>query len=299
MSRCLFRDPYLTMAMRSIVKLIFTTVLASIFFAAPMSHAHEKFTPEEIVSKHLDSIGSEKARSAVTTRIIAGTSHVIFRTTPVGQATGRAVLASEGLKSLIGMSFRSPVYPQEEFGFNGNSFIAAFVTPGIRSSLGSFLMNHDLVFKQGLMGGTLSSSWFLLDMSRRNPHLEYAGVKKIENRTLHELKYQPPGGSELKISIFFDEKTFEHVRTEYRRVIAATTGNRTYTNVEERESRYKMVEEFSDYKTEDQLNLPHVYKIELTVDTQSGTFAGEWLMKLTQFNFNQKIDPNSFSIRAE
>lgn len=276
-----------------------TLVLAIVCFPITESFATEKLKAEELVTKHLDSIGSDKARSAVTTRIIAGTSQVIFRTTPVGQASGRAVLASEGLKSLIGMSFRSPVYPQEEFGFNGNSFIAAFVTPGIRSSLGSFLMNHDLLFKQGLMGGTLSSSWLLLDSPRRQPHLEYAGVKKIENRTLHELKYQPRGGSDLQISIFFDEKTYEHLRTEYRRVIAATTGNRAYSNVEERESRYKMVEEFSDFKIEEQLNLPHTYKISLTVDTQSGTFAAEWLLKLTQFTFNQKIDPNSFSIRAE
>lgn len=258
----------------------------------------DSLNSKELVSKHLESIGTEKARSSVTSRIIAGTSHVTFRTTPVGQATGRAVLASDGFKNLIGMSFRSPVYPREEFGFNGNSFIAAFVTPGIRSSLGSFLMNHDLLFKQGLMGGTLSSAWCLLDTATRNPNLEYAGVKKIDNRPLHELKYLPRSGSDLKISIYFDEKTFEHVRTEYRRVIAAPIGNRVYTSIEERESRYKMVEEFSDYSVEEQLNLPHTYRIQLTVDAQGGTFVAEWLLKLTQFTFNQKIDPNSFSIGA-
>jgi len=276
----------------------FVTSVAMLCFAVSACFATQKLRPEDVVAKHLESIGTEKARSAITTRIIAGTSHVIFRTTPVGQASGRAVLASDGLKSLIGMSFRSPVYPREEFGFNGNSFIAAFVTPGVRSSLGSFLMNHDLVFKQGLMGGTLSAAWSLLDISGRYANLEYAGVKKIENRPVHELKYQPRGGSDLQISIFFDEKTFEHVRAEYRREIAASTGNRAYANVEERESRYRMVEEFSDHRIEEQLNLPHTYRIQLTVDTQSGTFAAEWLLKLTQFSFNQKIDPNSFNIGA-
>lgn len=271
-------------------------VLAIVCFASTESFAIEKLKAEEVVTKHLESIGIEKARSAITTRIIVGTSHVIFRTAPVGQATGRAVLASEGLKSLIGMSFRSPVYPREEFGFNGGGFVAAFVTPGVRSSLGSFLMNHDLVFKQGLMGGTLSSAWPLLDVSGRQPKLEYVGIKKIENRALQEIRYFPRGGSDLQISIFFDESTFEHVRTEYRRVIAAPTGSRLYANVEERETRYKLVEEYSDFRSEGQLNLPHIYKIELTVDAQSGTFAAEWLIKLTQFTFNQKIDPNSFSI---
>src|SRR5882724_12791968 len=115
------------------------------------SSATDKMKAEDLVAKHLESIGTAASRSSVTTRIIAGTSQVIFRTPPAGQATGRAVMASEGNKSLIGMSFQSPVYPREELGFNGNSFIAAYVTPGIRSSLGSFLMTHDLIFKQGLM----------------------------------------------------------------------------------------------------------------------------------------------------
>jgi hypothetical protein len=160
-------------------------------------------------------------------------------------------------------------------------------------------MNHDVVFKQGLMGGTLSTAWSLFDISGRHANLEYGGIKKIENRSAHEVKYMPRGGSDLQISLFFDEKTFEHIRTEYRRDIAAPTGNRAYANVEERESRYKMIEDFSDYRLEDQLNLPHAYKILLTVDAQSGTFAGEWTIKLTQFSFNQKIDPNSFCIRTE
>ena len=253
---------------------------------------------EQVVAKHLESIGTEQIRTSIKTRIIAGTSQVIFRTTPVGQAYGRAVLASDGPKSLIGMSFHSPVYPREEFGFNGKSFISAFVTPGVRSSLGSFLMNHNLLFKHGLMGGTLSSAWFLLDTKGRHPDLEYAGLKKIGERPAHEIRYLARGAPELQISIFFDEVTFHHVRTEYRRVIAASTGSRAYSNVDERETRYKLVEEFSSFDIEQQLNLPHTYKIHLTVDAQSGTFEAEWMMKLSQFTFNQKIDPNSFSITA-
>src|SRR4030095_1682926 len=168
-----------------------TVLVALMLLTVQSSLAADKLKPEELIAKHLESIGTEKARSAVKTRIIAGTSQVIFKTAPVGQSYGRAVLASEGFKNLIGMSFVSSVYPREEFGFNGNSFIAAFVTPGVRSSLGSFLMNHDLLFKQGLMGGTLSTAWPLLDISGRHVQLEYGGLKKIENRSLHELKYLP------------------------------------------------------------------------------------------------------------
>jgi hypothetical protein len=263
------------------------------------SSTPEKMKPEEVIARHLESIGSAKARASVKTRIIVGTSQVIFHTTPVGQATGRAVLASEGDKSLLGMSFPSPVYPREQLGFNGNTFMAAYVVPGSRSALGSFLMTHNLIFKQGLMGGTLSSAWPLLNVTNRNPELEYAGTKKVENQTLHELKYLPHGGSDLQIRLFFDQDTFRHVRTEYERTIAGTIGNRSYINPGTgRETRFKMVEEFSDFKKEGELTLPHTYKIKLITDTDAGSFVTDWTIKLTQFDFNQPIDPNSFSISS-
>lgn len=196
------------------------------------------------------------------------------------------------------MSFPSPVYPREQLGFNGNSFMAAFVTPGVRSALGNFLMTHSLVFKQGLMGGTLSTAWPLLDLSARNPRLEYAGLKTLDNRKLHELTYQAQGGSDLQVRLFFAEATFQHVRTEYERVIAASIGTRSSIDAKEREIRYKMVEEFSNFRNEGGLNLPHSYKIKLIADTPGGTFLADWEITLTQFTFNEPIDPNSFTIGA-
>ncbi len=254
---------------------------------------------DEVVARHLESIGPAKARASANGRIISGTSLVNLRTPRTGEVGGRAVLASEGVKSLIGMSFQTPDYAQEKLGFDGRSFMAAYVKPGVRSALGNFLMTHDAVFKQGLMGGTLSSAWPLLDLAGRNAQLEYVGTKKIDDRALYELKYFPRGGSDLKITIFFDQETFQHVRTEYERVIAAPTGNRSYTNIEERETRYKMIEEFSEFKNEAGLILPHIYIIRLSVDAQKGTFLADWTLKLTQFDFNQPIDPTSFSISSK
>lgn len=262
----------------------------------PSSSASDKITSEELIAKHLESIGIAQARAAAKSRIIAGTSSVIFRTEPKGQATGRAVMASDGVKNLVGMSFPSPVYPREQLGFNGDSFMAAFVTPGVRSMLGTFLMTHAQIFKQGLMGGTLSSAWPLLDLNSRGPRLDYTGQKKVDKRMLHELRYLSRGGSDLQVKLFFDQATYQHVRTEYERVIAAPTGDVAYSNIEEREIRYKMVEEFSDFKIEAGLTLPHTYKIKLLVDSKAGTFLADWEIKLTRFSFNEPIDPKSFSI---
>src|SRR5437016_6489277 len=214
-----------------------TAIFASLVFIVCSlsvgSAVAQKLTADEVIARHLESIGSAKARAAIATRIISGTSQVIFRTTPAGQAIGKAVLASEEMKNLFGMSFPSPVYPREQFAYNGVTFMAAFATPGTRAVLGNFLMTNDAVFKQGLMCGVLSSAWPLLDLQSRDAQVDYAGTRKIDDRLLHELKYNPHANSDLRITLYFDSETFRHVRTEYERVIPAPMGRVEYSNVQE------------------------------------------------------------------
>lgn len=274
------------------------TVLCVMAISIAPPQAAEKMTPDELIARHLGAIGSAQARTAITTRIISGTAQVIFRTAPAGQAVGRAVLASEGNKQLFGMSFPSPIYPREQLAFNGVSFMAAFATPGTRSVLGNFLMNNDAIFKQGLICGVLSAGWPLLSSESRQATFDYAGTKKIDGRVLHELRYNLRGTSDLKITLYFDAENFRHVRTEYDRVIPAPMGRVEYSNVQEREGRYKMIEDFSLFKPEGDLTLPHIYTIKLSVDTVNGTFVAEWTIKLTNFEFNQKIDQAAFNISA-
>ena len=279
----------------SAISLIVCLVLVA---ASAPGESADKIKAEEVVAKHLESIGTAKSRAAVSTRIISGTAQVIIRTTPPGQAVGKAVLASEGVKQLFGMSFPSPVYPREQLGFNGSNFMAAFSTPGVRSGLGNFLMLHDAIFKQGLMCGALSSAWPLLNLDAHPAQLEYQGTKKMDDRVVHELKYQLRGASDLKVTLFFDQETFRHVRTEYERTVSAPMGKVEYTNIQERDARYKMIEEFSLFKPEGELMLPHIYTIKLSIDTVNGTFLADWTIKLTQFEFNQKIDQSAFNVSA-
>ncbi|HYW72943.1 MAG TPA: hypothetical protein VE961_18095, partial [Pyrinomonadaceae bacterium] len=197
---------------------IFPALVGYILFPAALARA-QKPSPAEVIARHLDAIGTAKARAAITTRIISGTAQVIFRTTPAGQAIGKAVLASENTRQLLGMSFPSPVYPREQLTFNGVGFTAAFATPGNRSVLGNFLMTNDVVFKQGLMCGVLSAGWPLLRSPPRDASIDYVGTRKIDGILLHELRYTPRGNSDLKITLYFDAGSFRHVRTEYDRVV--------------------------------------------------------------------------------
>ncbi len=257
----------------------------------------EKMRPDALVAKHLESIGTDKARATAKTRIVVGTSQVTILLPVKGQNKGRAVLFSEGDKSAFGMTFKNPEYPRDNVGYDGSRLTVSQVKPDVRSPLGDFLFQRDILFKEGLIGGTLSASWALLNLSARGPKLDYAGTKKFDGRELHELRYVPRKGTDMSLSLFFEADTFRHVRSEYSKVIPARIGERSYSvNVQERESRYKLVEHFSDFKPEGALTLPHSYKIELVIDTQDGTFQGEWLLTLTTFTFNEKIAPDSFQM---
>ncbi|MDQ1559552.1 MAG: hypothetical protein QOD32_2612 [Pyrinomonadaceae bacterium] len=258
----------------------------------------EKMKPEDVVAKHLESIGTAEARKAVRNIVASGTVVFSIRSGGKGQTGGASLIASEGQMNLVKMVFESsPTYPHELLSYDGKEFGAIHVRPGARSPLGEFLMSHDTVFKQGLVGGVLSTAWPLHNLSERNPKLDYEGTKKIGDRQTHELRYTPHKGSELKIKLFFDAETFQHVRTEYERTIAASLGGRISTggaSAGKNEVRYKLVEDFSDFKKEGDLTLPHSYK--LTMNVQGPIIVlQDWVFELTQFAFNQPLNPKDFT----
>jgi hypothetical protein len=177
---------------------------------------------EEVIAKHLASIGTDAARSTARNRVAVGTTRAVFKARLGDSAIdGRFVFASEDYKVLFGMGFESTNYPGEKFGFDGKKFSVGYLKPGVRSTLGSFLLINGEVFKEGLMGGTISSAWSLLKQSERKPKLEYAGAEKLGDRAVHKIRYFPNKGSDLQISLYFDAKTFHHVRTQYDRLAAA------------------------------------------------------------------------------
>ena len=56
---------------------------------------------------------------------------------------------------------------------------------------------------------------------------------------------------------------------------------------------------YAAIKKESGLTLPHTYKINLSVDSPNGSFLADWTIILTQFSFNQPIDPTSFNTSSK
>lgn len=273
-------------------------VLAHVLALALCSVAHpeEKVTPGQLVAKHLESIGPAEARAAVKNVTAVGSSKAIFRSRSVSRIDGRAVVSSEEDKILIGMAFDALQYPHEKMGFDGKDMTVAYASPGVRSPLANFVQTYAEIFKQGLVGGTLSTVWCLLKGEDGDFKLEHNGRKKIGDSTVEVFRFTPKKGSDLKITLFFDSETYRHVRSEYRRVVSGQMGLDPARSAEGRESRYTLVEEFSDFKKEGGLTLPHSYKLSLSIDRSGGTQVSDWIMSFDRFLFNQPINPQSFNV---
>jgi len=263
--------------------------------------AEDKMKAEDVLAKHLESLGPAEARSNAHSRLVSGTARAIFttRSNNVNSIDGDVVMGSIDRRIVYAMRFPSPNYPAEKFGFDGKKLSVGYLKPGVRSTLGSFVLIHDPVFKEGLMGGTLSATWPLLNLAERGAKLDYAGTTKIDGKLAHKLEYLSKKGSELSVTLYFDATTFQHVRTQYERVVGARLGAGGIDNqTSQRAARYKMIEDFSDFKKEGALNLPHQYKLELHIETATGNSAHKWEMNLNQFMFKEGIDEKLFNVEA-
>jgi hypothetical protein len=290
------RKPF-TLTLKKLLAVSFILTITSAA-AAALPLPQEKMKAEDVLAKHLAAIGPADALAAIKSIVAIGNVKALTRTNAVKELSGVSQIASEGDKVLLAMLFNSTTYPFEKAGYNGQNLTAAILPDGKRSILGTFLIDHDAPFKQGLIGGVLSTAWPLLNTGADMPKLSYSGTDKVNNRKVHKLKYDARKSSGLLISLFFDAETFQHVRTEYQYSKSARMGAVAEQSISQLESRYKVVEEFSDFKTEGKLTLPHTYKIRYTIEEQNNTQMLEWTMNFSQFAFDEQIDAAAFSITS-
>jgi hypothetical protein len=279
--------------MRSIAFILHFVLLAN-FCVAEARPVDDKIKLEDLITKHVEAIGTAEARRPNRSRIVAGSSQMILRTGGQGNASGAALFASHNEKVLLKAEFSNPNYPFERLGFDGQKFHARQHAPGARSPLAQFFLSHEVIFSDGLIGGTLSSAWPLLNLSVREPKLQYGGTDKIKGRQVHKVRYMPREGGELKITLFFDAETFHHLRTDYERVIPAPMAATPGLSSRQREIRYKLIEEFSDFRAESGLTLPHTYKLQFSIFQLNDSLALDWTINLARFTFGHPIEAKEF-----
>lgn len=259
--------------------------------------ADEKMTAQQVIARHIEAVGQKESRESIKTRVLSGSCKFIVRNGSGGELQGPAVLASDGKKMLVGINFGNTAYPAEQFGYDGQKLTTGYITPGRRSALGDFLLSENVILREGLLGGVLSSAWPLFDEALNSNLVEYGGLKKIGGRQSHEIRYSPKRGSDSQIKLFFDAENFNHIRSEYKRLISAQMrSNPESSTTNQRETRYSLTEDFGEFKKEAGLMLPHSYKIQLSVEGTGSTYLSEWSLNFNRFQFNQKIPAESFTI---
>lgn len=272
------------------MKLVLMFLIAIVM--VPSAVSAQKLTAEEIVAKHLASIATAEKRASVKTITAVGEANVNFVFPKNQPAAGRMVMFSEGNKSFFGMQFLAADYPQEVFIFDGSKVNIAMVSAGTRSVLGNFIQSNSSMISQGLLSGTLATSWNLL--SDRGAKIATAGTKKFDGKETYGLRITPKGGSDLNITMYFDQATFHHVRTEYARTSSASIGATIDDSARQSETRFKVTEEFSDHQAFEGVTLPRKYKLHFTT---TGRNPNEivWSGVFSEFALNQALDPKSFS----
>jgi hypothetical protein len=254
-----------------------------------------KLKAEDVLEGHLASIGTPEARAAVQNQIVAGTVQMVSHLGSGGQLSGKITILSEGRKLRHDMNFGAVNYAGEQFSFDGDKAYVGQVRPGERTILSEFVYGHDVMLKEGLLGGTLSNAWPLLDLKARQAKLNYNGLKTIDGKQLHEVQYQPKkGGGDVQAYLYFDSENFRHVRTRYRLVQAAAAAATIGESAALQETVYTLVEEFESFQEINGLTFPQIYKLKFTIEGPNRTIMIDWNGSFSQIMQNQKIDPQYF-----
>ena len=274
-------------------------IVILIAILAPLAHAADKLKPEEIVAKHLASIGTPEARAAAKTRVADGKAVMQEVVGGSSALRGSANLFSDNRRLKIAMAFPGmSQYPGEQWVFDGKNTAVAQTAPGARSAMGNFVFRFPEVLREGLLGGAALTSWALLDLEARQPRLKYDGLKKVDGRELHQVTYVPrKGGSGLQVRLLFDPETFRHVKTIYTMEVGAglaelrdRQGNVVGADVTDHQAevRYVVEENFSDFQTIDGLTLPASWKIRYEIQPSNSSLV-EWSMKFEHFKHNEQL----------
>lgn len=274
----------------------FTAFVLVLICLLSISAFSQKMKAEDVVAKHLDSIASAEKRAALKSLIAVGEINVQSITPKNLPAQGRIVMASAGGKNFFGLNLNAADYASEKFSFDGAKAKVDIVRIGQRSLLGNFVLSNDLLLKESLLGGTLSTSWALNDLSAKKAKLSFDGTKKIDGKEVYAIGYSVKSGSDIDVTLYFDKTSFRHVRTEYKRISSAGIGTDPNQSSGFSETRLKITEDFSDFKEVGGLNLPHSYRLVYSITGQRGTTEIEWSSKFNEFAFNQTLADSTFDI---
>ena len=234
-----------------------------------------KLTAEALVARHLEALGSSLA-AAASPRVLEGACHLEIRRGGAADIGGRTRVRSEGKRLRIDLKFDSSAYWGESLSYDGDRVEIGFIQPVRRSPLGNFLSAYDTLLKEGLVGGVLSTAWPLLDVEGRGPKLKYDGIKKLDGRPVHQLRYKmAKGQGDMTVLLAFEADTFRHVGSIYSLRLKPGMGQNIEDSAGQVDVYLRMEESFDDFVALDGLQLPRRWT--LKYETGGGASSTFWI----------------------
>jgi hypothetical protein len=286
------------------------------------SFAQEKeLTVADVISKHVESIGKPDVIAKVASRGISGKAAFNFAAGASGSnKDGSFMYVSEGKNSALVMKFDDINYTGEYLAFNGKEATVKDMTPGHKSPLADFVFRFNNILKQGYFGGVLSQAWPLLNSKEVRAQEYTYKLERLKDRDFHVLERAI---GDIKVRLFFDTKTFHHVRTEYKvnfkndisslkeirgepevassanadtssmRSLPALTPGATI-HEDQPNTHFTLVEKFDKFADVRGLQLPAVYGIEFSAEGHGTSFVGEWSVMAQTWLYGKTVDQNFF-----
>lgn len=287
---------------------------AFVFFAcwlvAPLYGGEPAMKVDELLAKHLDSIGSVEARAAAKTRVVHGAVTYRLLVGGAGRLDGTLGLVTDGNKIRFMMKMAQNDYKGENLAFNGKEVQVAYSTASqTRSPFSTFVLAQDEIVREGLLGGVLSTGWSLLDLPDHKAKLEYQGLKKVDGHQVQEVRYWSPKSRDIEILLYFDAENFHHIKTLYSLSIGNSMAHDSLSGVGNaggsisgsnniKPDRLTLEERFSEFKTEDGLTLPTHWSLEFTRELPNGsTTVSQWDLHDYKITNNLGIDPLNFKVQ--
>jgi hypothetical protein len=245
----------------------------------------DKLKKDEVIARHLQALGPAAAQRAAVLREAAGEVKAeVLQGSRAGGGTGEARLISQGNRVSFRLRFEKPEFPSEQFVFDGETVTIGQLAPGRRSAFGDFIYYQEQVVREGLLGGVLNTAWPMLNLAGREARLTYDGLKKVNGRELHQLKYRPKkAADDMDIYVYFEPETFRHAGTVYKVEIAPDMGRDQRRTHEMEATRYRLEEWFSDFREADGVTIPVKWQILYSRESAARTLGLRWTISVDRF----------------
>ena len=260
--------------------------------------AEQELKPEELVAKSLAALGAPEARAAVKTRVMTGDGSMAFLEGETWGLPGPARFASDAGRALFEWRFGHHDYEAEQLLFDGKDVKVEHMLPPVRSPLATFVRDYaSALLREGIWGGVTNVGWALA--SSRKLQIKYRGIKELQGKKVHVLRYQAAKSGNLKVDLGFDPETYRHVVSEYSLEIPVrgVVDKKSYdVSAGVMSTYWKVSEEFDDFRAVDGITLPHSYKVRVTYNGQSSLIA-EWRAAFSEVKHNQELGADVFTLR--